>query len=117
MRHARKHPVITFAACSTALMAVLMLVVAHAHAGNAHEEHHEQEHDRVLDDVTSGRIKSLSELRRTVLSRVDGTIVDIEIERCNDKSYYEFRILRSDGRVVEVEVDGESGLILQVEND
>lgn len=77
----------------------------------------EREHDRVRRDVEKGQVKPLAELRHIVLARVAGTIIDTRIDRDGRVTVYEFRVLRSDGHVVEVEVDAATGLILEVEND
>ncbi|KPF45593.1 hypothetical protein IP76_08130 [Rhizobium sp. AAP43] len=83
----------------------------------AEDEHREPEHDILRDGVASGRIKSLADLRRIVLSRVDGDIVSARIEQEHGLELYEFRVLRRDGRLVEVEVDARSGKIREIEND
>lgn len=83
----------------------------------ADDDHGEREHDRIRRAVERGQAKSLSELRHIVLSRVDGTIVDTRIDHDQSGMIYEFRVLRADGHVIEVEVDGVSGHIREVEND
>lgn len=83
----------------------------------ADDEVQESAHDELPDDVASGRIKSLAELRRTVNERVPGDIVSARIEEEHGLALYEFRVLRADGRLVEVEVDARSGQIREIEND
>ncbi|NBB51399.1 peptidase [Rhizobium sp. CRIBSB] len=83
----------------------------------ADDDQQESAHDELRDGVASGRIKSLAELRRTVTARVPGDIVSARLAHEHGLELYEFRVLRADGRLVEVEVDARSGQIREIEND
>lgn len=101
-----------------ALLVVGLLAALPAAApAQADDEQHESAHDQLRDGVASGRIKSLADLRRKVLARVDGDIVSARIEQEHGLELYEFRVLRNDGRLVEVEVDARTGEIREIEND
>ena len=107
-----------YAPLAQALLLVgLLTALPAASPAMADDERQEAEHDQLRDGVASGRIKSLAELRRVVLSRVDGDIVSARVEQEHGLELYEFRVLRSDGRLVEVEVDARSGHIREIEND
>ncbi len=106
-------PVRLAALALSALVAVLPVAMP----AKADGEVQESAHDELPDDVASGRIKSLAELRRTVTARVPGDIVSARIELEHGLELYEFRVLRADGRLVEVEVDARSGQIREIEND
>ena len=95
----------------------LVAVLPVAISAQADDDRHESPHDELRDDVASGRIKSLAELRRTVIARVPGDIVSARLEQEDGHQLYEFRVLRADGRLVEVEVDAGSGQIREIEND
>ncbi|KQW29136.1 hypothetical protein ASE36_11760 [Rhizobium sp. Root274] len=98
----------------------LLGLVATLHAAlpaQADDERRETAQDHLRDGVASGRIKSLAELRRTVLARVPGDIVSARVEQEHGLELYEFRVLRADGRLVEVEVDARTGEIREIEND
>ncbi|MBO3761207.1 PepSY domain-containing protein [Ciceribacter sp. L1K22] len=77
----------------------------------------DRQRDRLREKVARGEVKSLAELRRIVANRVEGKIVDTKFDLEDDRAVYEFRVLRSDGRLVEVEVDAATGSILEIEND
>jgi uncharacterized membrane protein YkoI len=100
-----------------ALIPALALSCLLAMSAEADDGQHENTHDRLRDGVASGEIKSLAELRSIVLSRVTGDIVSTRIEQEDGLDLYEFRVLRDDGRLVEVEVDAHSGRIREIEND
>ncbi|RKE83992.1 PepSY domain-containing protein [Rhizobium sp. AG855] len=102
---------------ATCALIGLVAAVPAGMPAKADEDAHESAHDEVRDGVASGRIKSLAELRRTVLSRVPGDIVSARVEQEHGLDLYEFRVLRADGRLVEVEVDAGSGEIREIEND
>jgi uncharacterized membrane protein YkoI len=99
------------------LLLGLVAALPAASPAQADDEQQESAHDQLRDGVASGRIKSLAELRRIVLARVDGDIVSARIEQEHGLELYEFRVLRADGRLVEVEVDAHSGVIREIEND
>ncbi|WP_280179106.1 PepSY domain-containing protein [Rhizobium sp. 18055] len=69
------------------------------------------------DRVRRGEIKSLADLRDTVMTKVPGEIVSTSVDQENGATVYDFRILNSANRLVEVEVDAASGVILEIEND
>ncbi|MDH4439148.1 MAG: PepSY domain-containing protein [Rhizobium sp.] len=107
-----------YAPLAQALLLVgLLAALPAALPAQADDEQQESAHDQLRDGVASGRIKSLAEIRRIVLSRVDGDIVSARVEQEHGLDLYEFRVLRGDGRLVEVEVDARSGKIREIEND
>jgi uncharacterized membrane protein YkoI len=122
MIHTPRSPVSRLAVLGPILALVLALIglvatLTAAVPAQADDEQHEATHDHLRDGVASGRIKSLADLRRTVLARVPGDIVSTEVEQEHGLELYEFRVLRADGRLVEVEVDARSGEIREIENN
>jgi uncharacterized membrane protein YkoI len=77
----------------------------------------DQARDMLRDRVRRGEIKSLADLRDTVMTKVPGEIVSTSVDQENGATVYDFRILNSANRLVEVEVDAASGVILEIEND
>lgn len=71
----------------------------------------------VRDAVANNEILPLSELKAIVVARFGSNIVDIEIEQEKGLWIYEFKIISTSGRLVEVYLDAETGRILEVEND
>jgi uncharacterized membrane protein YkoI len=57
----------------------------------------------------------------TILARFPskkyGKLLDLEVEREHGTVVYEIEFLRSDGRIVEIEVDARNGAILEQEID
>ncbi len=118
MTFTQRPSVSRYAPLAQALLLVgLLAALPAANPAQADDEQQEAEHDQLRDGVASGRIKSLAELRRVVLARVNGDIVSARVEREHGLELYEFRVLRGDGRLVEVEVDARSGKIREIEND
>ncbi|MCM2398761.1 PepSY domain-containing protein [Rhizobium sp. S95] len=107
---------------ATAAACLLLPGFVLGHAGDirAEEDHFhadtDDDRDRIRESVEKGEIKSLADLRRIVLARVNGKIVSTEIDRKGKSLIYEFRVLSTEGRLVEVEVDAASGLIREIEN-
>ena len=89
--------------------------------GGGHETSEDSDQDadqeRVRTAVDRGEIKSLAVLRRIVLGKVSGDVVSVEFSRKQSRKIYEFRVLRPDGRLVELEIDAVTGIILQIENE
>ncbi|HCL63596.1 MAG TPA: peptidase [Rhizobium sp.] len=89
--------------------------------GGGHETSEDNDQDadqeRVRTAVDRGEIKSLAVLRRIVLGKVSGDVVSVEFSRKQSRKIYEFRVLRPDGRLVELEIDAVTGIILQIENE
>ncbi len=89
--------------------------------GGGHETSEDGDQDadqeRVRTAVDRGEIKSLAVLRRIVLGKVSGDVVSVEFSRKQSRKIYEFRVLRPDGRLVELEIDAVTGTILQIENE
>lgn len=73
--------------------------------------------DEVMNAVRSGASLPLAEIRTRISARIDGEIVRVEVKREHDRLVYEVRVLKVDGKLVEVEVDAASGRILEIENE
>jgi uncharacterized membrane protein YkoI len=77
----------------------------------------QRERDLIMEAVRRGEILPLPKLKSVVLERWPGELVALKVDREDGKIRYEFRILRPDGRLTEVEVDAADGAILEVENE
>lgn len=73
--------------------------------------------DHVYEAVRRGEILPLPKLKALVLERWPGEIVALSVDRKHGRIRYEFRILRPDGRLTEIEVDAADGSVLEVENE
>jgi uncharacterized membrane protein YkoI len=67
--------------------------------------------------VEKGEIRALPAIIEQVAASVPGKVLEIEFESEHGTYKYELKILRTDGRVQEVEVDARSGSILKIEDD
>ncbi len=73
--------------------------------------------DAVLQSVEKGEIRSLAEIRKSISDRFQGDIVHIGIEQHHGRRFYEFKLLRPDGRLIEIKVDPATKDILEIENE
>lgn len=73
--------------------------------------------DDLLKQVQEGKILPLAVLKAKVLAKLPGELINVSVDRHDDRIIYEFRILRGSGQVTEVEVDAASGRIVEIENE
>ncbi len=73
--------------------------------------------DELARQVREGRILPLAVLKELVLRRIPGELINVSVEREDERLVYEFRVLRSGGQVTEVEVDAAVGKIVEIENE
>ncbi|TSE20959.1 Peptidase propeptide and YPEB domain protein [Tepidimonas alkaliphilus] len=73
------------------------------------------DHRRAREAVLAGEIRPLAEILQRVQPLLDGEIIATELEREHGRWVYEFKVLRSDGRVVEWSVDAREGNVLKTE--
>ena len=83
----------------------------------ANEDRESGDHDRILKAVREGKILPLTQLKAKVLRQWPGELVALSIDTEKDAIVYEFRILRSDGKLTEVEIDAANGRVIEVENE
>ena len=67
--------------------------------------------------VRQGEILPLETILARFPSKEYGKLLDLEVEREHGTVVYESEFLRSDGRIVEIEVDARNGAILEQEID
>lgn len=53
---------------------------------------------------------------KTATEKVQGTVVEAELEKKHDKTIWEVEILGADGKVSEVHIDAASGAVIDVED-
>ncbi|QSX31781.1 peptidase M4 [Shewanella cyperi] len=73
---------------------------------------HESEKDlssQVLDWVAQGRVLPLDSLLQRYQGRLDGRLLDLEVEQEGDRIIYELEILRQNGQVIEIKLDAATG--------
>ena len=67
--------------------------------------------------LKEGRIKPLTEILAAVNAKVPGELLEVELELEDGIYVYEFKLLRPDGRVQEVEAGASTAKILKIEDD
>lgn len=72
---------------------------------------------QVREWVAAGKIMSFVDIMAINESRLDGRLLDLEIEQEHDKIVYEVEVLREDGEVREFHIDAASGTVLKEEKD
>ena len=106
------------AVVAATLLASLTPVLADdGHKLNSSRDDEQEQRDIILDAVRRGQILPLPKLREVVLRRWPGELVALKVDRDDGRIRYEFRILRPDGRLTEIEVDAADGSVLEVENE
>lgn len=74
-------------------------------------------HDRARELMLQERIAPFETLRRQILQRFPGRIIDVELNDDDGLLVYEFTVLTAQGRVLEVKVDARTGALIEVEED
>lgn len=94
-------------------LAVLSAILAAAPQTHADDDHL----DRLRDAVNRGEVMPLSKLQDEVRHAFPGEIIKVELDEDDDRFIYEFKVLKANGRLVEIEMDAKDGRVLDVDND
>jgi uncharacterized membrane protein YkoI len=93
-----------------AFILVLSLVAAPAWADR-------NDHDRARRALEAGEILPLSEILASAAAVRPGRVIDIYLEQDDDRWVYELELLSPQGRLYEMEIDAETGAVLEVEHE
>lgn len=85
--------------------------------GGAFADDDDGDHDLARRLLAEGRIKPLQEIVETLKREVPGEMLGVEFDAEKGQFVYEFKVLRPDGKVQEVEIDATNGKVLKVEDD
>jgi uncharacterized membrane protein YkoI len=91
----------------------LLVAGAGAALGGDDDDDHELAH-RLTQE---GRIRPLAEIVAAVQAKIPGEMIEVELDREDGAYVYELKILRSDGKIQEIEVDAATGRINKIEDD
>ncbi|RMF03232.1 MAG: peptidase [Alphaproteobacteria bacterium] len=98
-------------------LALAMLAGTHlpdfAHADGRHGEREIEDHDRALSALQKGAILPLPEILGRITSRIEGEIIETELEFEEARPVYEFKYVDRKGRVRELYVDARTGAVLK----
>lgn len=98
------------------LLLAAMLAAATALVSTAHAGKDDQIEARAL--LQRGEILPLSRILQIVQERVPGDIIEVELDRSDKHGWeYEVKVLATNGRVLEVDVNARTGDIRKIEDD
>ena len=81
---------------------------------NAEDRFGDDDHDRAYTGVKSGKLKSLSTILKIARRRVKGRVAGVSLVRRGTKLVYRVKILKKNGRLVNVYIDAGSRARVQV---
>ncbi len=73
--------------------------------------------DRLRDAVRRGEVIPLSQLQASVRKAFPGEIIGVKLDEDDGRFIYEFKVLKTNGRLVEIEMDAGDGRVLDVDDD
>ena len=74
-------------------------------------------YDRARRAVDRGEALPIAELLERLKTQVPGEVVGVEFEREHGRWVYEFKVIDSGGRLLEVYVDAQTGTVVSMEED
>jgi uncharacterized membrane protein YkoI len=98
------------------LLAAGLLVLA-ASPTLAADNHKPKDHEAARAALSRGEILPLSKILALAAARAPGDVIKVELEDEKGRLIYEVKMLGTDGRVREVELDAKTGAVLKVEDD
>jgi len=111
MSNAVRHTLLAAFAC-----AALAISAAQADTSRSHGDD-DDDHNAAREALERGEVLPLGDILDRVEGRLPGRILKVEFEREHGAWVYEFKVLRSDGRRIEVYVDAATATILSQEED
>lgn len=75
----------------------------------------DDDHEISLSLVNEGEILPLQQILAQINSKQSGRVLEVDLERVNERYVYEIELLAEDGKVWEYEVDATSGEIIAKE--
>lgn len=73
------------------------------------------DHDRARAALERGEVLPLSAILDAARAEVAGHVIEVELERDGGRWLYELEVVTEAGRLVEMEIDGATGRVLEVE--
>jgi uncharacterized membrane protein YkoI len=78
----------------------------------------DDDHERARAALSEGRILPLAEILKRLSVELPGEVIEVELEQDDDGRFeYEIKVLTTDGRVKEAEIDAADGRIISIEDD
>ncbi len=96
---------------------VVMFALGPPTLASPHDHEHGHDHNRARAALGRGEIRPLAEVLDMVTASIPGDVVEVELEREDGAWVYEFKIIATGGRRIEVVVDAATGVLLEHEED
>jgi uncharacterized membrane protein YkoI len=81
------------------------------------DDHDAQDQALAREALRRGEIRPLSEILAIVAREIPGDVIKVELERHNGGWQYKIKVLATSGRVREIELDGRTGAVLEIEDE
>ena len=100
------------AVASLALIGIIALAAGPAWSDKKGKH---EEKENVADLVKEAKV-TVDQAIKTATEKVQGTVVEAELEKKHDKTIWEVEIVGADGKVSEVHIDAATGAVIDVED-
>ena len=100
---------------SMALGLVLALAAATAIAAQARDGR-DDDHEQARAAFERGEILSITDILEIVAQNLPGDVIEVELDFERDRTRYEVDVLTETGRVREIELDGRTGEVLEIDD-
>lgn len=77
----------------------------------------QRDHDRARQALERGEILALADILPRIESRIDGRLIDVELDREDGRFVYELTWITRQGRIIESTVNAATGEIIHLEQD
>ena len=101
-------------------LAVILMPVRDAVFADSYERQWEDDdnaYDRARRAVDRGEILPMAKLLERLKTQVRGEVVGVEFERENGRWVYEFKVIDTKGRLLEVYIDARTGTVISLEDN
>jgi len=96
-------------------VAVCVGIVALAGPAWSDKKGKHEEEGNVADMAKEAKV-TVDQAIKTATEKVQGTVVEVELEKKHDKTIWEVEIVGADGKVSEVHIDAATGAVIGVED-
>ena len=104
----------------TTVFTVMLMTGSNIALSGDHERQWEDDdhpYDRARRAVDRGEILPIAELLDRLETHIPGEVIGVEFGHEDGKWVYEFKVIDSSGRLLEVYVDARTGAVLSTEKD
>lgn len=99
-----------------AVFAALALLSAAPSVG-ANADDDAQEHEEARQALERGLVRPLEEVIAEARKHVEGELIEIELERENERYIYELEFIQPTGQIIELQIDAKTMAIIEDDAD